>query len=68
MILALRRLAPVVPGSLVAVLLGIIAVKLLHLDEHGVSIVGPIKSGLPSSAPPTSTCATSAHSSPAASA
>jgi SulP family sulfate permease len=47
-ILALRRLAPVVPGSLVAVLLGISAVKLLHLDEHGVSIVGPIKSGLPS--------------------
>ncbi len=46
-ILALRRLAPVVPGSLVAVLLGIVAVKLLSLDDHGVSIVGPIKSGLP---------------------
>jgi SulP family sulfate permease len=46
-ILALRRLAPVVPGSLVAVLLGIAAVKLFHLDDHGVSIVGPIKSGLP---------------------
>ncbi len=47
-ILALRRLAPVVPGSLVAVLFGIAAVKLLNLDEHGVSIVGSIKSGLPS--------------------
>jgi sulfate permease, SulP family len=47
-IVALRRLAPVVPGSLVAVLLGIAAVKLFHLDAHGVSIVGPIKSGLPS--------------------
>jgi SulP family sulfate permease len=46
-ILALRRLAPIVPGSLVAVLLGIVAVKLLSLDEHSVSIVGPIKSGLP---------------------
>jgi SulP family sulfate permease len=46
-ILALRRLAPVVPGSLVAVLLDILAVKLLSLDHHGVSIVGPIKSGLP---------------------
>jgi sulfate permease, SulP family len=46
-ILALRRLAPVIPGSLVAVLLGIVAVKLLKLDDHGVSIVGPIKSGLP---------------------
>ena len=47
-ILALRRIAPVVPGSLVAVLLGITAVKLLHLNHHGVEIVGPIKSGLPS--------------------
>ena len=47
-ILALRRVAPVVPGSLVAVLLGITAVKLLHLNHHGVEIVGPIKSGLPS--------------------
>jgi sulfate permease, SulP family len=47
-ILALRRMAPVIPGSLVAVLLGIVAVKLLNLDHHGVSIVGPIKSGLPS--------------------
>ncbi len=28
-------------------LLGIVAVKLLNLDEHSVSIVGPIKSGLP---------------------
>jgi SulP family sulfate permease len=46
-IIVLRRLAPVVPGSLVAVLLGIAAVKLFHLDDHGVSIVGPIKSGLP---------------------
>jgi len=47
-ILTLRRLAPVLPGSLVAVALGIAAVKLLHLNDHGVSIVGPIKSGLPS--------------------
>jgi sulfate permease, SulP family len=47
-IFALRRFAPAVPGSLVAVLLGIAAVKLFHLDQHGVEIVGPIKSGLPS--------------------
>ncbi|MFZ0043666.1 MAG: SulP family inorganic anion transporter [Solirubrobacteraceae bacterium] len=47
-IIALRRVAPGVPGSLAAVLLGIAAVKLLHLDRHGVDIVGPIKSGLPS--------------------
>jgi sulfate permease, SulP family len=47
-IVGLRRFAPAVPGSLVAVLLGIVAVKLFHLDHHGVDIVGPIKSGLPS--------------------
>jgi MFS superfamily sulfate permease-like transporter len=46
-VLALRRFAPGVPGSLVAVALGIAAVELLKLDRHGVSIVGPIKSGLP---------------------
>ncbi len=48
LILALRRGVPMVPGSLVAVLLGVAAVKLFDLDHHGVSIVGPIKSGLPS--------------------
>ena len=47
LILFLRRLVPIIPGSLIAVLLGIAAVKILNLDEHGVSIVGPIKSGLP---------------------
>src|SRR6201999_798122 len=43
----LRRFAPVVPGALAVVLLGIIAVKLFDLNQHGVEIVGPIKSGLP---------------------
>jgi SulP family sulfate permease len=46
-IIGLRRGAPAVPGSLVAVLLGIAAVKLGSLDHHGLEIVGPIKSGLP---------------------
>jgi high affinity sulfate transporter 1 len=47
-VVGLRRVAPVVPGSLVAVLLGIAAVHLFHLDRHGVAIVGHIDSGLPS--------------------
>jgi SulP family sulfate permease len=47
LVLGLRRLAPVVPGSLVAVLAGILAVALLGLDRHGVEIVGQIDSGLP---------------------
>ena len=45
-VLGLRRVAPVVPGSLVAVVLGVLAVKLFDLDSHGVEIVGQIESGL----------------------
>ncbi|MCB0863982.1 MAG: SulP family inorganic anion transporter [Solirubrobacterales bacterium] len=39
---------PRVPGSLIAVVLGIIAVKVFDLGAHGVEIVGPISSELPS--------------------
>jgi high affinity sulfate transporter 1 len=46
-VLGLKRFAPRVPGSLVAVALGVVAVKLLELDQHGVSIVGNIDPGLP---------------------
>ena len=46
-VLGLRRWLPLVPGSLVAVLLGIAAVPLFDLVGRGVEIVGPIESGLP---------------------
>ncbi|GEL21079.1 sodium-independent anion transporter [Pseudonocardia sulfidoxydans NBRC 16205] len=46
-VLVLRRTLPLVPGSLVVVALGIVAVAVLHLTDHGVEIVGPIESGLP---------------------
>jgi MFS superfamily sulfate permease-like transporter len=46
-VLGLREYARVVPGSLAAVLLGILAVKLFDLDHDGVAIVGSIDSGLP---------------------
>src|SRR6201991_3202599 len=36
LVLGLRRFAPIVPASLVAVILGVVAVKVLSLDEHGV--------------------------------
>ena len=52
LVLGLRRYLPLVPGSLVAVLLGILAVWLLDLDAHGVEIVGQIDSGLPALGPP----------------
>ena len=35
-IIGLRRFTPAIPGSLVAVLLGIVAVKLFHLNHDGV--------------------------------
>lgn len=47
-VLGLRRRAPRVPGSLVAVALGVAAVDVLNLDGHGVDIVGHIDRGLPS--------------------
>jgi high affinity sulfate transporter 1 len=46
-VLGLRRWLPLVPGALVAVLLGIVAVAAFDLDTHGVDIVGHIDSGLP---------------------
>jgi len=48
LVLGLRRLAPMVPGSLAAVLAGIVAVQVFNLDDRGVEIVGRIGSGLPS--------------------
>jgi high affinity sulfate transporter 1 len=48
LVLALKRVLPVVPASLVAVVFGVALVKLLDLDQHDVEIVGHIQSGLPS--------------------
>ncbi|HEY9312868.1 SulP family inorganic anion transporter [Williamsia sp.] len=47
LVLILKRWLPIVPGSLVVVLLGILAVWALDLDNRGVEIVGHIDSGLP---------------------
>jgi len=47
-VLGLKRWLPAVPGSLVTVLLGIAAVAVFDLDQHGVEIIGQIQSGLPS--------------------
>ncbi|HTY72903.1 MAG TPA: SulP family inorganic anion transporter [Actinomycetes bacterium] len=46
-ILVLRRWLPLVPGSLVVVLVSIAAVWMFNLDKHGIEIVGHIDSGLP---------------------
>jgi sulfate permease, SulP family len=49
---ATPRVAPAIPGTLVAVVLGILAVELFDLGDHGVAIVGSINPGLPSLALP----------------
>jgi len=47
LVLALKKRAPRVPGSLLAVGAGIVGVALTGLHEAGVSIVGEIPDGLP---------------------
>ncbi|NMM90534.1 sodium-independent anion transporter [Rhodococcus sp. SRB_17] len=47
-VLAVKRWLPLVPGSLLVVLLGIAAVALFGLDDRGIDIVGHIDAGLPS--------------------
>ena len=47
-VLGLKRVAPFVPASLVAVAVGVLAVKVFDLADDGVSIVGQIDAGLPS--------------------
>lgn len=46
-VVGLRRVAPMIPASLVAVVFGVLVVALFNADDHGVAIVGHIDSGLP---------------------
>lgn len=46
-LLGLKRLVPAVPGPLVVVVLTIAATALLHLDDHGIALVGQVPSGFP---------------------
>jgi SulP family sulfate permease len=47
LILVLRRISRRIPGPLIALVLGIVAVAALDLDELGVSVVGEVATGLP---------------------
>jgi SulP family sulfate permease len=47
LILLIRRISPVIPGSLVALVAGILVVSLFNLDQYGVSVVGTIPAGFP---------------------
>lgn len=52
LIKALKKIGPKLPGALIAVILGVLAVYVLRLDQSGVSIVGSVPGGLPSLALP----------------
>jgi high affinity sulfate transporter 1 len=47
LILVLRRISRKIPGSLVALVLGILAVEAFDLEVHDVSVVGEIQTGIP---------------------
>jgi SulP family sulfate permease len=47
LILALRAVSRRIPGSLIALILGIVAVSAFDLTVHGVSVVGTVATGLP---------------------
>jgi high affinity sulfate transporter 1 len=47
LLLLVRRFVPAVPSALVVVIVGIMAVALLQLDQHGVAVLGAVPAGLP---------------------
>ncbi|HZN70418.1 MAG TPA: SulP family inorganic anion transporter [Micromonosporaceae bacterium] len=47
LVLVMKRFVPLLPASLVAVLLGVLAVVLFDLTDRGVAVVGHIDAGLP---------------------
>ncbi len=48
-LIGIKRFVPRVPGPLVAVVGGILLVAVGNIDEHGVALIAPVPSGLPSS-------------------
>jgi high affinity sulfate transporter 1 len=53
LILVLRRISGRIPGPLIALVLGILAVSLLDLDTYDVSVVGEVATGMPLPSIPT---------------
>ena len=47
LVLVLRRFTPRVPGALIAVILGVLAVRGLDLEQHGVALIGALPTTLP---------------------
>jgi sulfate permease, SulP family len=51
-LVVLRRIAPLAPGTLIAVIASSVAVLVFGIDRQGVTLVGPVPSGLPTPALP----------------
>jgi len=47
LIFAFHRLAPRIPGALIAVIGAIVVSEVFHLSSRGVQIIGPVAGGLP---------------------
>lgn len=50
--LVLPRVAPVVPGPIVVVVMGIVLVWVFHVDDHGVALIAEVPRGIPMPAVP----------------
>ena len=48
LLVALQRLAPRLPGALIVVAVGIVAVAVLALQDRGVAVLGSVPAGFPS--------------------
>ena len=64
-ILLLKARLPAIPGALIAVVLGIIAVSAFDLRLHGVAVVGIVPTTVPTPQLPESACSTCRSSRPA---
>jgi high affinity sulfate transporter 1 len=51
-LLGAGRLLPRIPASLLAVVGGILLVRLASIDEHGIALIAPVPSGLPTPVAP----------------
>ena len=51
-LLGVARYLPQVPGPLIAVVLGIALVGLASIDDHGIALIAPVPSGLPTPVAP----------------
>ena len=47
LVLVLQRVAPRVPGALIAVVIGVVVARALDLDQHGVALIGALPTALP---------------------